>query len=334
MRSILVAGCFVLALASAGCSTGVSTVPPAAETGAKTTLANGAPGGGGGGAAGGGGGGGAATCPAISTTAGTVPFPQIPPAQTVDGPCWFFYIPAEPAANTRTPLAIDFGAISGTVQGAMPIGSSASIQVLVYNTSKKTALTFSSISIAGPNAGDFTLDPTFLAAAMQGVPAKNDSATAIQVKFTAAGEGPRTATLQFVSNAGTQLIQLVGTGLPNRPIIAGVGGSLHFIDVPPVVSAPDITQIANVGGTTLLISSASFGGANPGSFSLFARNGLTPVDPATFAGFMLAPRSMTPIFQIGLSPSAQPGDTATFTVNSNDPLNPSVTTQLSVGTTL
>ena len=39
---------------------------------------------------------------------------------------------------------------------------------------------------------------------------------------------------------------------------------------------------------------------------------------------------MTPEFLIGLSPSAQPGDTATFTVTSNDPLQPSVSTQLSV----
>ena len=329
MRSILVAGCFVLAFASAGCSAGVSTFPPPAETGAKTTLANGAPGGGGGG-----GGGGAATCPAIATTAGTVPFPQIPPAQTVDGPCWFFYVPAEPSANTRTPLAIDFGALQNTVQGALPIGATATAQMLVYNTSKKTALTFSSISIGGPNAGDFTLDPTSLATALKGVPAKSNSSTLVQVTFSPGAEGPRNATLQFVSNAGTQLVALAGTGLPNRPIVAGIGGSLHFIDAPPVVSAPDITQIANVGGTTLVIQSASFGGANPASFSLYARNGLTPLDPASFAGMMLAPRSMTPIFQIGLSPSAQPGDTATFTVNSNDPLNPAATTQLSVGTAL
>jgi hypothetical protein len=78
----------------------------------------------------------------------------------------------------------------------------------------------------------------------------------------------------------------------------------------------------------------SRGPANPGSFSLYARNGLTPMDPANFAGFTLGPRSQTPEFQIGLTASAKPGDIATFTVNSNDPLNPSVTTQLSVGTTL
>jgi hypothetical protein len=337
MRALLVSGCFVLAVASTGCGTGVSTIPAPGGSAAKATLANGAPGGGGGGAGGGGGGGGgtAATCPVISTTAGTVPFPQIPPAQVVDGPCWFFYVLGEPSANVRTPLAIDFGALQNTVQGPLPIGASATAQMLVYNTSKKTALTFSSISIGGPNAGDYKLEPTSLATALsQGVPARNDSSTLIQVTFTAGGEGPRTASLQFVSNAGTQVIQLNGAGLPNRPIIAGIGGSLHFIDAPPIVSAPAITQIANVGGQALVIASASFGGANPGSFSLFARNGLTPMDPANLDGFMLAPRSMTPVFQIGLSPSAQPGDTATFTVTSNDPLQPSVSTQLSVGTTL
>jgi hypothetical protein len=111
-------------------------------------------------------------------------------------------------------------------------------QILVYNTSKKTALTFSSISIVGPNAADI-LDPALLATALKGLPAKRGSVTVVQVTFTAGGEGPRNATLQFVSNAGT-LIQLSGAGLANRPIIAGIGGSLHFIDVPPVVSAPDV----------------------------------------------------------------------------------------------
>jgi hypothetical protein len=109
---------------------------------------------------------------------------------------------------------------------------------------------------------------------------------------------------------------------------------MHFIDAPPIVSAPNLMQIANLGGLSLVIQSASFGGANPGSFTLFARNGLTTQDPANLAGLTLAPRAMTPEFQLGLSPTAQPGDTATFVVNSNDPLQPSVTTQLSVGTTL
>jgi hypothetical protein len=54
-------------------------------------------------------------------------------------------------------------------------------------------------------------------------------------------------------------------------------------------------------------------------------------DPAGFAGLLIAPRSFVD-FQIGLSPAAQAGDTATFTVNSNDPLTPSATIHLSVGT--
>jgi hypothetical protein len=341
MRAFLVASLFVLAVVSTGCGSsggGVSTVPSAADGNARTISANGgggvAGGGGGGGAAGSGGGGGGATCPAIATAPGTVPFPQIPPAQVTDAPCWFFYFPAEPAANVTRPLAINFGAQQNTVQGAIPIGGHSISTFYVYNTSKKSVLTFSSLSIAGPNAGDFQLEPGLVATAMNGVPVRNPSLIALQVTFTPSAEGARTATLQLVSNAGTQLIALNGAGLPNRPIIAGIGGSLHFIDAPPVVSAPDLMQIANVGGQTLVIQSASFGGANPSSFALFARNGFTTQDPANFAGLEIGPHAMTPQFQIGLSPTAQPGDTATFVVNSNDPLQPSVTTQLSVSTTL
>ncbi|HEY0396080.1 MAG TPA: choice-of-anchor D domain-containing protein [Candidatus Elarobacter sp.] len=343
MRALLVASFFVLAVASTGCGSGggVSTIPSPADGNARTISANGAPGGGGGvagggggGGAAGGGGGGAATCPAIATAPGAVAFPQIPPAQVTDAPCWFFYFPADSSANVTRPLAINFGGQQNTVQGAIPIGGHSIATFYVYNTSKKSTLTFSSLSIAGPNAGDFQLEPGLVATAMNGVPVRNPSLIALQVTFTAGGEGARSATLQLVSNAGTQLIALNGTGLPNRPIIAGIGGSMHFIDAPPIVSAPNLVQIANVGGLSLVIQSASFGGANPGSFTLFARNGLTAQDPANFAGLMLAPHEMTQEFQIGLSPSAQPGDTATFIVNSNDPLQPSVTTQLSVGTTL
>ena len=82
MRALLVASFFMLAVASTGCGSGggVSTVPSPADTTARTISANGVPGGGGGGVPGGGGGGGGATCPAIATAPGTVPFPDIPPA--------------------------------------------------------------------------------------------------------------------------------------------------------------------------------------------------------------------------------------------------------------
>lgn len=317
MRAFIVASSVALALLTAGCGAGVSTVPSPTANGARAVLSGGT----------------APTCPANSATTGTVPFPQIPPAQVVDGPCWFFYVLSDLSANTHLPLTIDFGHLQNTVQGAIPIGATRTAQMLVYNTSKKTALTFSSISIVGANAGDFALDPTFLATALKGVPAKQDSAVAIQVTFTALAEGTRSAAIQFVSNAGTKLIPLTGAGLPNRPVIAGIGGSLHFLLNPPVVSAPAFTEIENTGGQSLQIQSASFGGANPSSFSLFTASGPTlPEDPANFAGLLIAPRSFVR-FQIGLSPTAQPGDTATFIVNSNDPLTPSATVQLSVGTT-
>jgi hypothetical protein len=334
MRAFLVASCFVLAAASTGCGggNGTSTVPSPAIGTAKTISANGAPGGGGGGGGGvPGGGGGGATCPAIATTPGTVPFPDIPPAVVSDAPCWFFYFPGDVTANLTRPLAINFGGPQDSIQSAVPIGAHWIRIFSVYNTSKKSALTFSSLSIVGANAGDFQLDPGSVATAMKGVPQRNPATfISLQVTFTPSAEGARAATLQLVSNAGTQLIALDGIGMPNRPVIAGVGGTMQFIDAPPVVSAPKLMQIANQGGLSLVIGSASFGGANPGSFTLLARNGLVTEDPASLAGLTLAPHAMTPEFQIGLSPSAQPGDTATFTVTSNDPLHPSVTTQLSV----
>jgi len=281
MRAFLVASCFMLAAASTGCGSGsgASTVPASADGTARTISANGAPGGGGGAGGGGGvaggGGGGGATCPAIATAPGTVPFPDIPPAVVSDAPCWFFFFPGDPSANLIRPLEMNFGGPQDSIQSAVPIGGHWVRVFSVYNTSKKSALTFSSLSIVGANAGDFQLDPVSVATAMKGVPQRNPAPfISLQVTFTPTAEGPRAATLQLVSNAGTQLIALDGTGMPNRPVIAGVGGSMQFIDAPPVVSAPKLMQIANQGGLSLVIGSASFGGANPGSFTLLARGGL------------------------------------------------------------
>jgi hypothetical protein len=313
LRALLIASSLSLVVVAAGCGGGSSTLP--ADSGVRHTQSNGVPGGGGGGA----GGGGATPLPPPS---GPVPFPQIPPPRAVDGPAWFFYDTSDLRANAQAPLTINYDTQPGINGVGQPIGTSRSASLLVYNTSKKTALTITSISVVGPNAGDFNLDPAFLAIAVGApVPAKNDSAVAIKVNFVPTAEGVRNASIQFVSNAGTTLIPMVGSALPNRPIVTKFA-PLNFIPT----SAPAILQMANSGGLTLAITSVTITGPDAASFAVFPTQGAglgscgfpttTDATPKLFGAHQFCN------FEVGLNPGATAPVTAVLTIQSNDPLTP------------
>ncbi|HWT05151.1 MAG TPA: hypothetical protein VN224_05295, partial [Xanthomonadales bacterium] len=223
MRALLIATSVLLVVASAGCGGGTSTLPNA-DPGVRRTQANGAPGGGGG---------------APPPATGTVPFPQIPPPMKVDTAAWFFYITSDLRANTQLPLTINYDSQPGSTGIGQPIGSARKGSLLVYNTSKKTPLTITSVSVVGPNSADFVLDPAAVASALGApLPANKDAAVQILANFVPTAEGARNASIQFVSNAGTQLIALTGTALPNRPILAGPGPA-NFLPT----SAPAIEEL-------------------------------------------------------------------------------------------
>jgi hypothetical protein len=309
VRAFLIAASFSVVIVAAGCAGGGTSVPTSAG-GARQTQANGG--------GGGGGGGGAAAAPAPTPTpaSGTVPFPQIPPPMKVDTAAWFFYITSDLRANTQLPLTIDFDTQPGTSGVGQPIGSSRTGSLVVYNTSKKTPLTIASISVVGANPSDFVLDPASVAAALSGPLAANkDAAVPVNVRFVPTAEGVRNASIQFVSNAGTQLIALTGTGLPNRPILAGVGP----VSLLPS-SAPAIEQITNTGGLTLEVDSITLTGPNAGSFVLLPTQNGTGVcatsGPELFAAHQFCQ------FEVGLAPGATAPASAFLTIVSNDPTRP------------
>jgi hypothetical protein len=310
VRAFLIAASFSLVAVTAGCAGGGTSALPASDAGVRQTQANGAPGGGGGG------GGGGAAAPTPTPASGTVPFPQIPPPMTTDAAAWFFYITSDLRANTQLPLTIDFDTQPGTSGVGQPIGSSRSGSLVVYNTSKKTALTITSVSVAGANPSDFVLDPASVAAALSGPLAANkDTAVPINVRFVPTAEGVRTASIRFVSNAGTQLIALTGTALPNRPILAGVGP----VSLLPT-SAPAIEELTNTGGLTLEVDSITLTGPNAGSFVLLpTQNGLgvcATSGPELFAAHQFCR------FEVGLAPGATAPASAFLTIVSNDPARP------------
>ena len=191
----------------------------------------------------------------------------------------------------------------------------------IYNTSKKTPLTVSGITIEGANPNDFAVTPAFAQQVLStALPAKQDSLEALEVSFTPTAEGVRSGTLRLVTNAGIVLIPLTGAGLPDRAILA-TAGPLSFLPA----SAPDNFDITNVGGQGLVLQSIAFGAQNT-AFQLFVANhGLSNC----FVGDILGPHSSCHL-AVGLTPGAVAPANAVLKIVSNDPLNPVTKIQLTL----
>ncbi|MEP6572702.1 MAG: choice-of-anchor D domain-containing protein [Gemmatimonadota bacterium] len=254
------------------------------------------------------------TSPAPAPSGGT----QVPPSPQVDGPAWFF---AEFGGGAGPFTAnVNFDALQDLSPGGISVGTSRSATELVFNVSKKTALTITGITFVGVNPGDFSIPAADLAAASTTVlPPNRGASEALHVLFTPRAEGPRAATLQVSSAAGIAQIFLTGSGLPQRPVLAPIG-PFNFI----AGSAPANFTIQNTGGQTLSLNSISIGGANPNAFAFFTANhGLSNC----FAGTLLAPKSFCQM-AVGLAPGATPPASATLVVRTNDPVTPTRTVPL------
>ena len=130
--------------------------------------------------------------------------------------------------------------------GNVGVGNSSSPQPFTLTNGNSTALTSIAISFTGTNTGDFSQSNncgTSLAA--------NSSCT-INVKFTPAGYGARSATMKVTGSAGTQTSSLTGTGTdiiaPTTHITAPANGATVSGTVTVTATATD-----NVGVTSIQI---------------------------------------------------------------------------------
>jgi hypothetical protein len=269
-------------------------------------AAKGAPGGGGGGVGGGGGGGG-----------GT----QIPPPPTIDGPSQFLY----DASGVGAPGAdIDFGAMANTAPGGIPIGNTRTAREFVYNTSKKTPLSISSISIVGADPQDFsvTVAPTAASSiTLSSMPPNQNAFIVLLVKFTPTDAGTRTGTLQIVSNAGVATANLTGVGISLDPAMPSFAPLTFLPD-----SAPDTLTITNTGGSTLILQSLSIAGANVDAFTFTVANA---GQSNCFNGIALAPQALC-LLGIGVAPGVAAPASATLVILSNDPASPETDVSLTL----
>jgi len=230
----------------------------------------------------------------------------------VDGPAWYF----SEVGGLAGPLTadIDFDRLQNLSPGGISVGTTRTSSEFIYNTSKKTALTITAISMTGANPGDFAVDPADLASALATtLPANKDAVEVLHVSFTPTASGPRSATLLVTSASGIAEVFLTGTGLPGSPVVSLIA-PLNFV----TGAAPFNLSIANAGGQTLSLDSLTIGGANPEAFTFAVTNhGLSNC----FTPELIAPKSEC-LFAVALAPGVTTAASATLVIVTNDPLHP------------
>ncbi len=160
------------------------------------------------------------------------------------------FSPSASAQSTLSPTKLSFG--------NQPMGVASSAQTATFKNTQRTALTIGSIAISGTNASDFSwtgncpLSPSRLA---------GSASCAIQVTFTPAAQGSRTAKLTVTSNSflSPQSVSLSGTG--TAPVTLS-SSSLAFgsVVVGNTSSARSVT-LTNLSGSTLNFSSIAASGS-------------------------------------------------------------------------
>jgi hypothetical protein len=214
------------------------------------------------------------------------------------------------AEVTLSPKSLTFGnQLVTTTSGAQT--------VTLYNF-PSTPLTGIAISASG----DFAVAGTTCGATL---PA--GGSCTISVTFSPTARGVRTGMLSVADSAGTQTASLSGTGVaPNAAVSTG---SLSFpnTNVGSTSAAMTVT-LSNLApaNLALTINSVTFGGTNPGDF--------VRTTGANNCGTTLAVGASCNIY-LQFKPTYQPAfpRAATLVIASNDPFNPTLTTNLS-GTAL
>jgi hypothetical protein len=177
---------------------------------------------------------------------------------------------------------------------------SAPSQVTISNPGS-TAVQISSISVTGPNAGDFLQTNNCPGTV-------NPAATCqVSVVFQPLAGGARTASLSLADSAAgsPQIVTLSGTGLV--PAVSISTATVNFAtQLAGTVSAASLVTLTNTGNGGLVISSLALSGANAGEFAATQN-----------CGAMLAPGGNCSV-SVVLQPQPGQAGSAAATLNIND----------------
>jgi hypothetical protein len=204
------------------------------------------------------------------------------------------------------------------------VGTSNELSVTVTNTGIVGDLHIASVSISGPNAGDFGNDPSADTCSASTV--TPGATCTVGIKFSPTAAGTRTATLTFIDNAldSPQLVTLNGSAVT---ITAGLSfnspsGTYSFGNQLFQTTAQQDITITNTTQNVLGITSATKGGNNPADF---------PVLSDGCSGQAIVAHGTCTV-TMAFIPSATGQRTATLTFADNAPDSPQAVTLTGNGT--
>lgn len=193
--------------------------------------------------------------------------------------------------------------------GWFPVGTtSESVNLFVTNSGNAT-LWFTSVTLTGPNAGDFALKNGCASSLAAG------ANCSITFTFTPTAPGTRTAYINVNDNApgtsgwGTQSVTIYGTG--EAPAATLSTNSFWFANQAiGTISAPETLTLANTGNESLSVAGIWLSGANPSDF----------VQSNNCASSLLPGSSCT--ISVAFKPTAAGTFSAALTLSENVPGSP------------
>jgi FG-GAP-like repeat/Abnormal spindle-like microcephaly-assoc'd, ASPM-SPD-2-Hydin len=142
------------------------------------------------------------------------------------------------------------------------VGTSSPASVVTLTNNGTAALSITSVSITGANAGDYSQTNNCAASIAVG------ASCSISATFTPTGSSTRIASISVADSAtgSPQIVPLTGTGI--APIVLLSPASITFANqAVGTVSPAGVITLSNTGNATLTINSVSITGANQGDFA-------------------------------------------------------------------
>jgi len=155
-------------------------------------------------------------------------------------------------ANFQLPGCAGVGVLpNGLTFGAQVVGTTSAPQVVTLTNNLTTTLTISSVGFTGNNSGDFAQTNNC------GTSVNAGASCTINVTFTPAASGTRTATLNVTDNAGNspQTVSLTGTGIvPVTLSTASISFGTVLVDSSATAAPVTLTNNQSVSLTNISIS--------------------------------------------------------------------------------
>jgi len=196
-----------------------------------------------------------------------------------------------------------------------PIGTTSPAQATILINLGNANLTFSSVQVTGPNAGDFTVTNDC------GSSLAPSAQCTVSVTFTPSAAGVRTASVVFTDNASgsPQTLNLTGTGTS-----PGVGLSLSSLtfgsQLVGTSAAAQTVTLTNNGNGTLNFTSIAVTGANAADFP----------ETSTCGSSLAALENCT--ISVTFTPAAAGSRTATVNISDNAAGSPQTVSLTGTGT--